>query len=190
MDNRAGNDWQQTNGIMLFFSYHKPQNKYTPTWSTWKVLFAVGRSFEWSSLCYTFILCRPNQLKIYTIINIYVWCTEPFLCTLSIATSCSGSQYPILCMRDICIFRIVAKGPHPVTYVLHGPRGYLQSTCEILDSDLQYQKTNNTVLCILIITRTNQVKLLYSLRVQSEDKCWLLLHNLHGYLIVAILHLL
>ena len=75
-----------------------------------------------------------------------------------------------------------AKGPHPVTYVLHGSRGYLQSTCEILDSDLQHQKTNNTVLCILLIPKTNQVKLLYgnslSLRVQSEDKGWLLLHNL------------
>ena len=66
--------------------------------------------------------------------------------------------------------------------MLHGSRGYLQSTCEIIDSDMQHQKTNNTVLCILLIPKTNQVKLLYgnslSLRVQSEDKGWLLLHNL------------
>ena len=66
--------------------------------------------------------------------------------------------------------------------MLHGSRGYLQSTCEIIDSDLQHQKTNNTVLCILLIPKTNQVKVLYdnslSLRVQSEDKGWLLLHNL------------
>ena len=83
-----------------------------------------------------------------------------------------------------------AKGPHPVTYVLHGSRGYLQSTCEILDSDLQHQTTNNTVLCILLIPKTNQVKLLYgnslSLRVQSEDKGWLLLHNLPWLPIVNI----
>ena len=77
-----------------------------------------------------------------------------------------------------------AKGHHPVTYVLHGSRGYLQSTmsCELIDSDLKHQKTNNTGLCILLIPKTNQVKLLYgnslSLRVQSEDKGWLLLHNL------------
>ena len=77
-----------------------------------------------------------------------------------------------------------AKGHHPVTYVIHGSRGYLQSimSCELIDSDLKHQKTNNTVLCILLIPKTNQVKLLYgkslSLRVQSEDKGWLLLHNL------------
>ena len=34
----------------------------------------------------------------------------------------------------------VAKGY--IQFVLRGPRGYLQSTFEILDSDLQYQKTN------------------------------------------------
>ena len=84
-----------------------------------------------------------------------------------------------------------AKGSHPVTYVLHGSRDYLQSTmsCEIIDSDLQHQKTNNTVLCILLIPKTNQVKLL-SIRVQSEDKGCYCCIIFHGYLIVAILHLL